>query len=82
MKKSDDKAPRPLKTASILVVEDQAFVLDLLERMLKPRLDVDSAPPSERAPAEPLPQSASESSPRTDKAPAPPPDYQPINFKT
>src|SRR5262245_7348073 len=32
--KPDDKAPRPLKQASILVVEDHTFVLDLLERML------------------------------------------------
>ncbi len=38
MKKPDDKAPRPLKNASILVVEDQTFVMDLLERMLKPRV--------------------------------------------
>ncbi len=38
MKKSDDKAPRPLKNASILVVEDQTFVMDLIERMLKPRV--------------------------------------------
>lgn len=38
MTKSDDKAPRPLKNASILVVEDHIFVLDLLERMLKPRV--------------------------------------------
>ena len=38
MKKSDDKGPRPLKSASILVVEDHAFVQDLLERMLKPRV--------------------------------------------
>jgi len=34
----DEKAPRPLKAASIIVVEDHAFVLDLLERMLKPRV--------------------------------------------
>lgn len=39
MKKPDDKAPpRPLKSASILVVEDHNFVMDLLERMLKPRV--------------------------------------------
>ena len=38
MKKSDDKPPRPLKSASILVIEDHSFVMDLLERMLKPRV--------------------------------------------
>jgi len=38
VKKPDDKAPRPLNTASIIVVEDQTFVLDLLERMLKGRV--------------------------------------------
>jgi len=38
MKKPDDKPPRPLKNASILVVEDHSFVMDLLERMLKPRV--------------------------------------------
>jgi CheY-like chemotaxis protein len=32
--KPDDKSPRPLKAASILVVEDHSFVLDFLERML------------------------------------------------
>ena len=38
MTKSGDKTPRPLKKASILVIEDHTFVVDLLERMLKPRV--------------------------------------------
>ncbi len=33
--KDKDKTPRPLKEASVLVVEDQNFVLDLVESMLK-----------------------------------------------
>jgi CheY-like chemotaxis protein len=37
-KSSKDKEPRPLKEASVLVVEDHTFVLDLLERMLKSRV--------------------------------------------
>jgi CheY-like chemotaxis protein len=35
---ADDKGPRPLKNASILVVEDHTFVRDLLERMLSSRV--------------------------------------------
>ncbi len=31
----DKDQPRPLSSASVLVVEDHTFVLDLLERMLK-----------------------------------------------
>jgi len=37
-KDKNDKEPWPLKEASILVIEDHAFVLDLLERMLKIRV--------------------------------------------
>ena len=37
MKKFDDKPPRPLKSASILVIKDHSFVMNLLERMFKPR---------------------------------------------
>ncbi len=35
---SDAKTVRPLKEASILVVEDQSFVLDILERILRPKV--------------------------------------------
>jgi len=37
-KNKKEQEPRPLKEASILVVEDHTFVLDLLERMLKPHV--------------------------------------------
>ncbi len=38
--KSDDNAPRQLKDASVLIVEDHTFVLDLLERMLTSKVGV------------------------------------------